>query len=152
MIFKNFVDQDWIGFNFIRSGLDSDWKILQSPHLCNSLQSLSVLEAFNGIASCKIFCPSFKFHHFTMNCSLLMLFFHELKQVLVLVRNAENKVVYLTRCETQDLCNTDTSDINESQSWSLPLLKFLSADLTWRKTIQPQQMMLLTSQYYELTQ
>ena len=22
--FKNFADQDWIGFNFIRSGLDSD--------------------------------------------------------------------------------------------------------------------------------
>jgi len=24
MIFNNFVDQDWIGFNFIGSGLDSD--------------------------------------------------------------------------------------------------------------------------------
>jgi len=24
MIFKNFADQDWIGFNFIGSGLDSD--------------------------------------------------------------------------------------------------------------------------------
>jgi len=24
MIFKNFADQDWIGFNFIRSGLDLD--------------------------------------------------------------------------------------------------------------------------------
>jgi len=24
MIFKNFADQDWIRFNFIRSGLDSD--------------------------------------------------------------------------------------------------------------------------------
>ena len=27
-----------------------------------------------------------------------------------------NKVVHLARCETQDLCNTDTSDMNESQS------------------------------------
>jgi len=34
MIFKNFADQDWIGLNFIRSGLDSDWKISQSAHLC----------------------------------------------------------------------------------------------------------------------
>jgi len=24
IIFKNFADQDWIGFNFIGSGLDSD--------------------------------------------------------------------------------------------------------------------------------
>ena len=34
MIFKNFADQDRIGFNFIGSGLDSDWKIPQSAHLC----------------------------------------------------------------------------------------------------------------------
>jgi len=33
MIFKNFVDQDRIGFNFIGSGLDSDCKISQSTHL-----------------------------------------------------------------------------------------------------------------------
>jgi len=33
MIFKKFGDQDWIGFNFIGSGLDSDWKISQSAHL-----------------------------------------------------------------------------------------------------------------------
>ena len=40
-------------------------------------------------------------------------------------------MVSLARCETQDLCNTGTSDMNESQSWSLPSLNFLSADLTW---------------------
>jgi len=34
MIFKNFADQDWIGFNFWGSGLHSDWKISQSTHLC----------------------------------------------------------------------------------------------------------------------
>jgi len=33
MIFKNFADQHWIGFNFIGSGLDSNWKISQSAHL-----------------------------------------------------------------------------------------------------------------------
>jgi len=33
MIFKNFAGQDWTGFNFIGSGLDSDWKISQSAHL-----------------------------------------------------------------------------------------------------------------------
>ena len=108
---------------FCRSGLDriQFYRTRTALGLKNftvrsSLQSVSVLEAFNGIESCKIFCPSFKFHLFTMNCSWLMLFFHELKQVLVLVRNSENKVVYLARCETQDLYNTDTSEINESQS------------------------------------
>jgi len=35
MIFKNFADQDWIGFNFIGSGLDLDRKISQSAHLCS---------------------------------------------------------------------------------------------------------------------
>ena len=34
MIFKNFADQDRIGFNFCGSGLDSDWTISQSAHLC----------------------------------------------------------------------------------------------------------------------
>ena len=33
MIFKNFAD--WIGFNFIGSGLDSDSTNSQSAHLCN---------------------------------------------------------------------------------------------------------------------
>jgi len=33
--FKNLVDQDWIRFNFIGSGLNSDLKFSQSPHLCN---------------------------------------------------------------------------------------------------------------------
>ena len=28
------ADQDWIGFNLFGSGLDSDWKISQSAHLC----------------------------------------------------------------------------------------------------------------------
>jgi len=37
----------------------------------------------------------------------------------------------LARCETQDLYNTDKSDMNESQSWTLPSLNFLRADLTW---------------------
>ena len=39
-------------------------------------------------------------------------------------------MINITRCETQDLYNTGTSDMNESQSWSLPSLNFLSADLT----------------------
>jgi len=49
------------------------------------VQSLSVLKAFDGIASRKIFCPSIMFHHFTINCIWLMLCLRELKQVLVLV-------------------------------------------------------------------
>jgi len=40
-------------------------------------------------------------------------------------------VVHLANCETQDLYNTGPSDMNESQSWSLPSLNFLSADFTW---------------------
>jgi len=39
MIFEKLVDQDWIGFNFIRSGLDSDWNISQSAHLCQVVLS-----------------------------------------------------------------------------------------------------------------
>ena len=34
---KNLADQDWIGFNFSGSGLDSDWEISQSAHLCSVL-------------------------------------------------------------------------------------------------------------------
>jgi len=34
MIFKNSADQNLIGFKFCSSGLDSDWKISQSAHLC----------------------------------------------------------------------------------------------------------------------
>jgi len=51
---------------------------------------MKLIEAFNetfiGIASCKIICLSFMFQHFTINCIWLMLFLHELKQVLVLVK------------------------------------------------------------------
>jgi len=36
MIFKNFADQNWIAFNFIGSGLDSDWKFSLCAHLCCS--------------------------------------------------------------------------------------------------------------------
>ena len=32
-IWKKFADQDWIGFIFIGSGLDSEWKISQSAQL-----------------------------------------------------------------------------------------------------------------------
>jgi len=63
-------------------------------------QSLSVLEVFSGIASCKIFRPSFMLNHFTLNCISLMLFLHELKQVLVLVKQFSfiNKNVVSSRC------------------------------------------------------
>jgi len=43
------------------------------------VQALSVLEAFIGIASCKIFCPSMMFHYFTINCIWFRLFLHERK-------------------------------------------------------------------------
>jgi len=33
--------------------------------LCNLYQ---FAETIIGIASCKIFCPSFMFYHFTINC------------------------------------------------------------------------------------
>jgi len=35
-----------------------------------------------------------------------------------------NKLVHLARCATQGLCNTDTSDVNNTQSRSLPSLNF----------------------------
>jgi len=37
MIFKQFVVQDWSGFNFLALRLESDWKILQFAHLCSGL-------------------------------------------------------------------------------------------------------------------
>jgi len=37
----DFVDQDWIGFNFYRSGLESDWKIWQSAYLWSAPRSWS---------------------------------------------------------------------------------------------------------------
>jgi len=43
-------------------------------------------EAFNGIACCKRFRPTFMFQYFTINCLCLTLFLCELKQVLVLVK------------------------------------------------------------------
>jgi len=67
--------------------------------LCNLYQ---FAEAFSDIASCKIFCPCFIFHHFTINCVWLMLFLHERKQVLVVVkqfsfnRNVSLKQILLT--------------------------------------------------------
>ena len=49
--------------------------------------------------------------------------------------NSANKLVHLSRCATQDLYNTHTSDMKNTQSRSLPSLSFwltfLSADLTW---------------------
>jgi len=36
--FQNFCSKDWIGFNFIGSGLDSDGKISQSAHLRNAVR------------------------------------------------------------------------------------------------------------------
>jgi len=82
-----------------------------------------------------------------------------------LLKSANNEVVHFARYAIQDLYNTDTSNINKSQSWSLPSVSFLSADLiglicTWlivsleslpsqrRNTTQPQQLMLWTSQYF----
>jgi len=50
------------------------------------VQSLSVLEAFYGIASFTLFYPSIVFHHFTKNCIWLMLFLHELEQIFVWVK------------------------------------------------------------------
>ena len=53
-------------------------KSFQSFHVMShnaevKLSHLQFAEAFNGTASCKIFCPSFIFHHFTINC--IWLFF-----------------------------------------------------------------------------
>jgi len=51
--------------------------------LCNLYQ---VAEVLNDIASYKIFCPSFMFNQVKINCICLMLFLHELKQVVVLFK------------------------------------------------------------------
>jgi len=43
-------------------------------------------EAFYWHCKLQNICPSFMFHHFTVNSICLMLFLQELKQVLVLVK------------------------------------------------------------------
>ena len=130
----------------------------------------------NGIASWTIFFRSFIFHHFTMNCICLMLFLHERKQILVVVKqftSASSIEMFLSSryyshsssfsqlvlCKRRNLDAhtlqlllgaslqaqylhitlkafkfskwSGPSDMNISQSWSLPSLNFLSADLTW---------------------
>jgi len=42
---QKFVDQNLIGFNFIGSGLDSDWKISQSAHLWAVVYRIRILES-----------------------------------------------------------------------------------------------------------
>jgi len=48
MIFKNFADQDWIGFNSCGSRLDSDWKISQSAHLCSRARCCCLFDTWCG--------------------------------------------------------------------------------------------------------
>jgi len=67
-------------FRFVAASTKKSFHVSVMSHnaevkLCNLYQ---FAEAFNGIASCKIFCPCFMFHHFTINCIWLMLFLHEL--------------------------------------------------------------------------
>jgi len=85
---------------FAPPGVPSWLRACSEVKLCNLYQ---FAEAFNGIATCKIVCPFFMFHHFTINCIWLMLFLHELKQILVLVkqfsfinRNVSLKQILLT--------------------------------------------------------
>jgi len=75
-------------FRFVAGSRKKSFDISEKTHnaevkLCNLYQ---FAEAFNGIASCKIFCPSFMFRHFAINCIWLVLFLHEFKQVLVLAK------------------------------------------------------------------
>jgi len=75
-------------FMFVAASREKSFHINVKSHdakvkLCNLYQ---FAEAFSGIASCNIFCPSFMLHHFAINCIWLMLFLHELKHVLVLVK------------------------------------------------------------------
>jgi len=82
------VGKIYLSFEFVVASRKKSFHISVMSHnaqvkLCNLYQ---FAEAFSGIASCKIFCLSFMLHHFRTNCIWLMLFLHELKQVLLLVK------------------------------------------------------------------
>jgi len=75
-----------LSFWFVAASRKKSFLISVRSHnleLCNLYQ---FLKRFNSIASCKIFCPSFMIHQFTINCIWFMLFSYELEQVLVLVK------------------------------------------------------------------
>ena len=61
MIFKNFADQDWIGFNFCGSGLDSDWKFSQSAHLWHTdyIFEFSAVSVFQNFGEVKLLLLAF---------------------------------------------------------------------------------------------
>jgi len=90
---------NYLSFRFVAASRKKSVHISVKSHnaevkLCNLYQ---FVEAFNGIASCKIFCPSFMFHHFTTTCNYFMLFLHELKHVLVLVKQLTSTNVSITQ-------------------------------------------------------
>jgi len=74
-----------IPFWFVAASTKKSFHISVMSHnaevkLCNLYQ---FAETFNDLGGCKIFFSSIMFHHFTIHCIWLMLFLHELKQVLV---------------------------------------------------------------------
>jgi len=56
LIFKKYADKDWIGFTFCGSGLDWDWKISQSAHLCRLDQGFSNFLLCNPILKKVFLC------------------------------------------------------------------------------------------------
>jgi len=97
-----------LAFGFVTASRKKSFHISVMSHnaeikLCNIYQ---FAKAFSGIASYKIFCSAFMFHHFTINYIWLILYLNELTQVLVLVkqfsfvnRNVSFKQILLLRSE-----------------------------------------------------
>ena len=88
---------------------------------------LALVKQFTSASSIETF-PSSRYYSHGSSFSHLVVC---KRKNLVKAFKFSKQSVHLARCETQDLYNTDTSDMNESRSWSLPSLKFLSAELTW---------------------
>jgi len=77
----------YLSFSFVAASRKKSFHIFVKSHDAElKLQSLPVCWTIQCIARCKIFCQSFMFHYFTINCIWLMFFLHELKHVLALVK------------------------------------------------------------------
>jgi len=92
-------------------------------------QVLVLVKHFAAASSIETFLSSRYYSHVSFSSQLVVCKRRNLVKAFKFSKQSVH--VHLAKCETQDLYNTGISDMNESQSWSLPSLNFLSADFTW---------------------
>ena len=78
--------------------------------LCELEEVLVLVKQFTSVSSIETFLSSRYYSHVSSFSQLDVC----KRRNLFKAFKFSKKVVHLARCETQDLCNTDTSDMNES--------------------------------------